>query len=128
MNIVNMTFARCVEYSVLVSICKTNVKQNISNYRRIVLTGLWRTVQRIYTWLQQQQKQSCLLCNFFEIALWHGCSPLNLLYIFRTSFPKNTSGGLLLLQTQKGYSTWLNVKNCSDSCATLEWHLVHLFH
>ena len=37
-----------------------------------------------------------LLCNFIEIALWHGCSPVNLLYIFKTPFPKNTSEGLLL--------------------------------
>ena len=32
-----------------------------------------------------------LLCNFIEIAIWHGCSPVNLLHIFRTTFPKNTS-------------------------------------
>ena len=38
-----------------------------------------------------------LLCNFIEIALWHGCSPINLLHIFRRPFPKNTSGGLLLV-------------------------------
>ena len=31
-----------------------------------------------------------------EITLWHGCSPVNLLHIFRTPFTKNTSGGLLL--------------------------------
>ena len=37
-----------------------------------------------------------LLWNFIEIALWHGCSPTNLLYIFRTTFLKNTSGWLLL--------------------------------
>ena len=37
-----------------------------------------------------------LLCNFIEMALRHGCSPVNLLHIFRTPFPKNTSGGLLL--------------------------------
>ena len=34
--------------------------------------------------------------NFIEIALRHGCSPVNLLHIFRTLFPKNTSEGLLL--------------------------------
>ena len=28
--------------------------------------------------------------------LRHGCSPVNLLHIFRTPFPKNTSGGLFL--------------------------------
>ena len=37
-----------------------------------------------------------LLCNIIEIALLRGCSPVNLLHIFRISFPKNTSGWLLL--------------------------------
>ena len=37
-----------------------------------------------------------LLCNFIEISLRHGCSPVNLLHIFRTPFPKNTSGELFL--------------------------------
>ena len=37
-----------------------------------------------------------LQSNFIEIALRHGCSPVNLLHIFRTPFPKNTSGRLLL--------------------------------
>ena len=34
--------------------------------------------------------------NFIEIALRHGWSPLNLLHISRTPFPKNTCGRLLL--------------------------------
>ena len=37
-----------------------------------------------------------LLCNFIEIILRHGCSPVNLLYLLRTRFTKNTSGWLLL--------------------------------
>ena len=44
-----------------------------------------------------------LKCNFnkvasnvIEILLRYGCSFVNLLNIFRTLFPKNTSGGLLL--------------------------------
>ena len=37
-----------------------------------------------------------LQSTFIEIALRHGCSPVNLLNIFRTPFPKNTSGRLLL--------------------------------
>ena len=37
-----------------------------------------------------------LQSNFIEIALWHGCSPVNLLYIFGTPFSKSTSRGLLL--------------------------------
>ena len=35
-----------------------------------------------------------LLCKFVEIALRYGCTPLNMLHICRTPFPKNTSGGL----------------------------------
>ena len=31
-----------------------------------------------------------LLRNFIEVALWHRCSPVNLLHIFRTPFPGNT--------------------------------------
>ena len=38
-----------------------------------------------------------LLWNFIEITLQYGCSPVNLLHIFRTLFFKNTSGWLLLL-------------------------------
>ena len=37
-----------------------------------------------------------LQSNFIEITLQYGCSPVNLLHIFRTPFLKNTSGGLLL--------------------------------
>ena len=34
--------------------------------------------------------------NFLEITLWHECSPVNLLHVFRTPFTKNTSEWLLL--------------------------------
>ena len=37
-----------------------------------------------------------LHCIFIEIILPHGCSPVNLQHIFRTPFPQNTSGRLLL--------------------------------
>ena len=37
-----------------------------------------------------------LQSNFIETKLWHWCSPVNLLYIFKTTFNKNTYGGLLL--------------------------------
>ena len=37
-----------------------------------------------------------MLCNFIEIALRDECFPVNLLHIFKTPFPKNTSGRLLL--------------------------------
>ena len=37
-----------------------------------------------------------LQCNFIEIALQHGCSPVNVLHIFKTPFLRNTSGRLPL--------------------------------
>ena len=37
-----------------------------------------------------------LQSNFIEITLRHSCSPVNLLHIFRRTFPKNTSEWLLL--------------------------------
>ena len=33
-----------------------------------------------------------LQSNFIEITFRHGCSPVNFLHIFRTSFLKNSSG------------------------------------
>ena len=35
-------------------------------------------------------------CDFIEITFRHVCSPVKLLHILRTFFPKNTSGRLLL--------------------------------
>ena len=37
-----------------------------------------------------------LVCNFIKITLRRGSSPVNLLHIFRTPFPKNISERLLL--------------------------------
>ena len=34
--------------------------------------------------------------QLYWVALWYGFSPVNLQEIFRTSFDKNTYGGLLL--------------------------------
>ena len=49
-----------------------------------------------------------LLCNFIEITLRHGCSPVNLLHILRKSFLKNTSEWLLLklLRTAIEQTRW----------------------
>ena len=37
------------------------------------------------------------ICNFIEMTLRQGCSPENLLHVFRKPFFKNTLGGLLLI-------------------------------
>ena len=39
-----------------------------------------------------------LQSNFTEIALGHGCSPVNVMHIIRIPFPQNTSWRLLLIR------------------------------
>ena len=51
-----------------------------------------------------------LLYNFIEIGLQHGCSPVNLLHIFRTSFPSNTLGRLLLT-LETAYNFFVSWRN-----------------
>ena len=55
--------------------------------------------------------------NFIEITLWHGCSPINLLHISRTPFPKNTSGGLLF------FSPTLIFQTCIGDGIIVKLHL-----
>ena len=61
-----------------------------------------------------------LLSNFIEIALRHGCSPVSLLNIFRTPFPKNTSGWLLLKLGSKDtfFKNWNSLLNNNGSLNT----------
>ena len=40
--------------------------------------------------------RSAISIKLQELGLQHGCSSVTFLHILRTSFPKNTSGGLLL--------------------------------
>ena len=49
-----------------------------------------------------------LQSNFIETTLRHGCSPVNLLHTFRTTFPKNTSGRLLLKELLYQFHFQLN--------------------
>ena len=65
--------------------------------RRVLKKRCSENMQQIYGRHPRQSAISIkLLCNFIEISLRHGCSPINLLHIFRTHFRKNTSGRLLL--------------------------------
>ena len=59
-----------------------------------------------------------LLCNFTEITLRHGCSPVNLLHIFRTPFTENTSGRLLLYYS---ILTWTKSKYFTSYKIKLHW-------
>ena len=49
--------------------------------------------------------------NFIKITLWHGCSPVYLMHIFRILFPKKTSGGLFLENVVSFCSTNIPVAN-----------------
>ena len=66
--------------------------------RRVLRKKCSENMQQIY---RRRPIRKCgfktFQSNFIEIALRHGCSPVNLLHNFRTPFLKNTSGWLLLL-------------------------------
>ena len=55
--------------------------------------GVWKYAANL-------QKNSHAI-SFIEITLRHGCSPVNLLYIFWAPFPKNTYGWLLLTTVKR---------------------------
>ena len=68
--------------------------------RGVLRKSCFKNIHQIY---RRTPMTKCdLLCNFIEITLRHWCSPVNLLYILRTPFPKNTSKGLFLEQFLKG--------------------------
>ena len=46
----------------------------------------------LYIYILHKSCSENMQSNFIEIAIWHGCSPVNWLHIFSTPFPKNTSG------------------------------------
>ena len=56
-----------------------------------------------------------LQSNFIEITLRHECSLVNLLHIFRTAFPKNTSEQLVLVFVKDLYQL------------TRKYYVFHLF-
>ena len=88
----------------------TNMKLRVTNQIVLVLHficrcgalhkhPLWGVVRKRCSENMQQiyRRTPTLKCNF-------GCSPVNLLHIFRTPFPR-TSEGLLLALLPKAYST-----------------------
>ena len=68
-------------------------------FRGVLLKRCSENMQQIYRRTPIPKcdfNKVALQCNFIDIALRHGCSPVNLLRIFRTPSPKNTSERLLL--------------------------------
>ena len=62
-----------------------------------LIKGVLKACSKFTGEKQSQSANSINLQNsFIEITVLHGCSPVNLLYIFRTPFLKSTSGLLLL--------------------------------
>ena len=64
--------------------------------RVVVRKRYSENMQQIYK-RAPMPKCDFLLCNFIEITLRDGCYLVNLVHIFRTPFPKYTSGQLFLL-------------------------------
>ena len=58
-------------------------------FRGVLRKRFSENMQQIYRWTPMPKR------DFNKVAK-HGCSPVNLFHIFRTPYPKNTSGQLLL--------------------------------
>ena len=88
-------------HQVIVGFCGINWKHQKTSHENLE-TALQRCSYKKVFWkyatnLQEKtHAEMWLLSNCIEIMLWYGCSPVNLLHIFRTPFYKNTSGGLLV--------------------------------
>ena len=66
----------------------------VSTEAALQIFSLWKGVLKLCS--KFTRKRPCrsvisikLQSNFIEIALWHRCSPVNLLHIFRTPFHRN---------------------------------------
>ena len=69
--------------------------------------------KRSSTSIKQTYRRNPLLCNFIEITLRHGCSPVNLFHIVK-AFAMKTFRGLLLL-----LKMWV-----LESLGALDWDLI----
>ena len=70
-----------------------------------------------------------LQSNFIEITLRHGCSPVNLLHIFKTTFARNTSGWLLLdidlTVSSRDILKIIQVSQVDGVRSSVHWHSIH---
>ena len=97
----------------LLKMCSRNYRSNHSEVflgKSVLKIGSKFTGEHTCQWVISIK----LLCNFTEIALWHGCSPLNLQQIFRTRFLKITSEWLLLKLVMYLHSVLVNSLYCSN--------------
>ena len=70
-----------------------------------------------------------LQSNIIETTLRHGCSPVNLLHVFRTLFQKNRSGWLLLLFVEILWKYTVSAnhpKLCGNYASLQNFHQVKL--
>ena len=83
------TTIRCLNYanlSVVPVLCNpSQITRVHSSHRQYCKTRYLQVIE-----------SNKLLCSVIEIALRHGCSPVNWLHIFRTPFLKKTTGRLVL--------------------------------
>ena len=84
--------------------CWENITHQMFNFERpkkqpfraVLWKRCFENMQQIYRGTPIPKCDFNKVSNFIEIVLRHGCSPVNLPHIFRTTFSKNTSGWLLL--------------------------------
>ena len=89
------------------------LRPEVALQRGVIKKRHSENVQHIYTRTPMSKCNRTSAILRIEIVLRHGCSPVNLLHIFRIPFYKNTSGGLLLpgqYQIQNSHIIWFLTK------------------
>ena len=89
----NKLFKVCIQFSVWKSWFQSNKSNSYCHSEAPVQRCSWEWCSKN---IQQIYRRLPIPMFDFEIALWHGWSPVNLVHIFRAPFPKNTCGRLLL--------------------------------
>ena len=90
-----LSYALCVYLTFIAYRCSIYIPKvklwllQINIEDQISINSKIHIIKTYFNWME-------ICSNFIEIALRHGYSPVNLLHIFRTPFPKSTSGWLLL--------------------------------
>ena len=78
--------------------CLLVQKSYISSHHFVKQLLLWNTQKQPSRGvLKKRCSENRCFATLFEIALRHGCSPVNLLHIFKTSFFKNVHNSTFML-------------------------------
>ena len=85
-----------IKLQLIVDLAQNSIHIQKQPFRSVLTKSCSENMQQIYGKNPYRSVISIKFCNFIEIALRHGFSPVKLLHTLRKPFYKSNSGGLLL--------------------------------